>query len=655
MNILIAKSKEECYNWGETSIIIDVLRTSTTLCTLLNRGKKEILLFSEASKAENFYATHTNFDVFSDETLNIKHEDNSPYLADKSSGRSPALVLSNEASKAALALRKSKVALVGGFCNFYTIADVVYNMEKDVLLVPASLFGTTDSVEDNLCAEALKDYIQQSAQPENALVEFGNTVRSVEFVKKGPKTAAKDLKISLKLDGLNKVPRLCDAWGNGYAICYEHGKEIPSQWLASKVVDSAVKQTVEIKKEEPTQSIVETMEEQEEFVGGASLKIAPKEFENPIQTETEPMPSKEDVSEKPENATLNGARNFLNKMVSSVKEEVSDAKQNAAQLQDNETIKQTKSRLKSFFTGLVQTVKEEKAELEQSLFKTDESNVTRATTIQHKSDDPFDALLKKVNESSENPIPTVQEEITVPNANVETEVTKKSESVTPSKKKKAVVLFSGGLDSTTCLYWAINQGYECEALTVSYGQRHDREILAAQMIARNLGIKHHLITLNLPWLVSSSLVDKKQDLPNLSLEEIAGAGIPSTYVPGRNLMFLAIAGSLLDTIDADAIIAGPNAIDFSGYPDCTPAFFKSAADALNRGTKRGVQEGIEVLAPLMRLSKTEIVKLAASLNVPFELTWSCYAGGKKPCGQCDSCKLRAKGFAEAGVRDTSLD
>ena len=120
-------------------------------------------------------------------------------------------------------------------------------------------------------------------------------------------------------------------------------------------------------------------------------------------------------------------------------------------------------------------------------------------------------------------------------------------------------------------------------------------------------------------------------------------------------MFLSLAGSLLDAIGADAIIAGPNAVDFSGYPDCTPAFFKAASEALNRGTLRGVREGIEVLAPLMKLSKAEIVKMAVKLNVPLKLTWSCYAGGEKPCGKCDSCKLRAKGFAEAGVQDPSIE
>lgn len=226
---------------------------------------------------------------------------------------------------------------------------------------------------------------------------------------------------------------------------------------------------------------------------------------------------------------------------------------------------------------------------------------------------------------------------------------------TPKANKKAIVLFSGGLDSTTCLYWAISQGYTCETLTVTYRQRHAREITSAKKIAEKLGVKTHFIDVKLPWLASSSLVDAAQALPTHTLAEIEQHGIPSTYVPGRNLMFLSMAGSLLDSVDADAIIAGPNAVDFSGYPDCTPEFYQAAADALNRGTKKGVTEGIEVLAPLMYLSKTDIVRLADQLHVPFELTWSCYAGGEKPCGVCDSCQLRAKGFAEAGVHDTSLD
>ncbi len=225
---------------------------------------------------------------------------------------------------------------------------------------------------------------------------------------------------------------------------------------------------------------------------------------------------------------------------------------------------------------------------------------------------------------------------------------------TPKDRKKAVVLFSGGLDSTTCLYWALAQGYTCETLTVTYGQKHAREIESARAIAAKAGVKTHFIELNLPWLASSSLVDPKQEIPTHDLQEIEQLHIPSTYVPGRNLLFLSLAGSLLDSIGADSIIAGPNAVDFSGYPDCTPAFYEAAAQALTRGTQKGVGEGIEVLAPLMHLSKADIVRLAHSLHVPFELTWSCYAGGDKPCGKCDSCKLRAKGFLEAGVKDTSL-
>ena len=225
----------------------------------------------------------------------------------------------------------------------------------------------------------------------------------------------------------------------------------------------------------------------------------------------------------------------------------------------------------------------------------------------------------------------------------------------PGKGKKAIVLFSGGLDSTTCLYWALDRGYTCETLTIGYGQRHVRELQSAQKITQELGVKAHVITLDLPWLQTSSLVNAAAQIPDIPVEQIKNEGIPSTYVPGRNLMFLSVAGSLLDAIGAHAIVAGPNAVDFSGYPDCTPAFFAAAAEALNRGTKQGVSGKIEVLAPLMTLSKAQIVQLGAQLGVPFELTWSCYAGGEKPCGHCDSCKLRAKGFEEAGVKDTALD
>ncbi|MBR4592008.1 MAG: 7-cyano-7-deazaguanine synthase QueC, partial [Elusimicrobiaceae bacterium] len=320
-------------------------------------------------------------------------------------------------------------------------------------------------------------------------------------------------------------------------------------------------------------------------------------------------------------------------------------------------LEKTRSRLKGFISEIVRSVKEEKEEIEESLRQ---AATGQKRTYELKSDDPMDALLKKSSGSDlavRKSAPAFAKKTEGPSAGTGFDLNPQPTKATGKlgQNKKAIVLFSGGLDSTTCLYWALAQGYTCEALTVSYGQRHLREVVSAQAISRRLGIKHHLIDLNLPWLAASSLVDASQPLPDIAVEKISQNGIPSTYVPGRNLMFMAIAGSLLDTVEADAIIAGPNAVDFSGYPDCTPAFFKAAAEALNRGTRRGVSEGIEVLAPLMRMSKADIVTLAAQLKVPLELTWSCYAGGEKPCGKCDSCKLRAKGFADAGVHDPALD
>ena len=572
MSVLIAKTAGECEQWADVAVIVDVLRTSTTLCELLARGKKTVLGFDKAEDVTAFKSRHADFEVYSEPDIALSHEDDSPYAASRASGRTPALVLSNEGMKALFAAKNASTVLVGGFCNFYTLADVLANMDKDVLLVPASLYGTADSVEDGFCVSALKDCVQGIGNPEDAIVEFNNTMRCVEFLKQGPKTAEKDAKIAFKVDDLKVVPQVSFS-DQGYAVCYPYGTQAPAAWLVTKPAATPVQTPVAPAQEEPV-----------------------------------------------------------------------------AKTSDS-----TKSGLKNFFSGIINTVKEEKEELEQELANS--FGETKTENAPAPAEDLLDAALKQ---APAQPVAKAAVGIqasapqqAVPSAEVT--FSGKTAAFGGKTKKKAIVLFSGGLDSTTCLYWALAHGYECEALTVSYGQRHDREVLAAQMIARNLGVKHHLITLNLPWLSCCSLVDKNQALPDVALEDIPKEGIPSTYVPGRNLMFLSIAGSLLDAIHADAIIAGPNAIDFSGYPDCTPAFFKAAADALNRGTKMGVTEGIEVLAPLMRMSKTDIVRLAAKLKVPFELTWSCYAGGKKPCGHCDSCKLRAKGFAEAGVHDTSLD
>lgn len=223
-------------------------------------------------------------------------------------------------------------------------------------------------------------------------------------------------------------------------------------------------------------------------------------------------------------------------------------------------------------------------------------------------------------------------------------------------RKKAVVLFSGGLDSTTALCWALDKGYECLAVSFDYGQRHARENAAARRIARRLGVKLYSIKLAFPWFSSCALVNKKLSLPDVRLSRIGRKGdIPSTYVPGRNLVFASAGFSLADAAGADAVVLGPNVVDYSGYPDCRPEFYRALEKAAAFGTRRGANgKPIKILTPLIKLSKAGIARLARRLKAPLELTWSCYDGGKKPCGRCDACKLRAKGFADAGLKDPAL-
>ena len=224
------------------------------------------------------------------------------------------------------------------------------------------------------------------------------------------------------------------------------------------------------------------------------------------------------------------------------------------------------------------------------------------------------------------------------------------------KRKKAVVLFSGGLDSTTALCWALAEGYDCLAVSFDYGQRHSRENASARAIARRLGVKLYEIKLDFPWFRTSSLVNAGMKLPQVSLSKIGRPGnIPSTYVPGRNLVFAAAGFSLADSAGAQAVVLGPNVVDYSGYPDCRPEFYRALAKAAAYGTRSGADgKKIKLLTPLIKLSKAEIARLGVKLKAPLELTWSCYGGGKKPCGRCDSCKLRAKGFSDAGFADPAL-
>ena len=219
--------------------------------------------------------------------------------------------------------------------------------------------------------------------------------------------------------------------------------------------------------------------------------------------------------------------------------------------------------------------------------------------------------------------------------------------------KKAVCLVSGGLDSCVTSHIAKNEGYDIFALTFNYSQRHKREIQSAKKIAATINAKNHIVfNLDLRKFGGSSLVDKlTTPEKDQTLEEI-GKKIPTTYVPARNTIFLSIALAYAETLDAEAIFIGATATDYSGYPDCRPEFIKTFQKLTNIATKKGIEgKTIEIIAPLLNMSKAEIIKKGIELKAPLEETWSCYIGKVKACGRCDSCLLRLKGFKEARVKD----
>jgi len=219
-----------------------------------------------------------------------------------------------------------------------------------------------------------------------------------------------------------------------------------------------------------------------------------------------------------------------------------------------------------------------------------------------------------------------------------------------STDKKAVILLSGGLDSATVVAMARAEGYSCYTMSFDYGQRHRAELQAAERVARDLGvIEHKVIGLNLNGIGGSALTDSSIDVP-----EAPSEGIPVTYVPARNTVFLSLALGWAEVLGARDIFIGVNAVDYSGYPDCRPEFVEAFETLANLATKAGVEgNGFRIQAPLQNLSKGDIVQAGIKLGVDYSLTVSCYQADANgfACGKCDSCRLRAEGFAAAGISD----
>jgi len=218
---------------------------------------------------------------------------------------------------------------------------------------------------------------------------------------------------------------------------------------------------------------------------------------------------------------------------------------------------------------------------------------------------------------------------------------------------EAIVLLSGGLDSSTVLALAKERGFEVVALTFDYGQRHRRELESAKKVASHFGVKKHImLPLDIGKYLQSSLTMKSKTVPVGRTRDQIASGIPDTYVPSRNIIFLAIASSIAESRGASAVFIAANSVDFSGYPDCTPEFMSAFQRVIDVGTKSGkLGRSILVEAPFLTMTKGEIVREALRLEVPLRLTWSCYEGGRKACGRCDSCQLRLQGFVEAGAED----
>lgn len=234
--------------------------------------------------------------------------------------------------------------------------------------------------------------------------------------------------------------------------------------------------------------------------------------------------------------------------------------------------------------------------------------------------------------------------------------TKPNKLIGEGKMKRAVVLLSGGLDSTVTAYIAkqdVGKLGELYLMTFRYNQRHYKEILSARLIGQKLeAVRHEFLDIPLGSIVSTALTGQKE-VKTDGKEE----GIPTTWVPMRNAIFLSFAFALAETVDADFVYIGVNSLDYSGYPDCRQQFIESINKSLNLASKRFVEtgKGFGLITPIIRKTKVEIIQQGVKLGAPLGMTWSCYKGEERPCGECDSCRIRSKAFLDAGIEDPALN